>query len=143
MVDNYPEYYDKDKSKYWNGYIGQDTVLIDDVELEDKYLLGSFKKWIQHKPFPAEDKFGQMRQIRPKRFIVTSNYRPEKIFDNDAAIMSRFTTFMFPGNVSDEAPVQERIDSRSVVSPIIPLPMFVTPTGRYKALMAKLYPDKN
>jgi len=82
-----------------------------------------------------------MRQIRPKRFIVTSNYRPEKVFDNDAAIMSRFTVFSFPGNVPDV--VEERIDSRSVVSPIIPLPMFVTPTGRYKALMAKLYPDKN
>jgi len=61
VEDTYPGYYEKDKSKYWNGYTQQPVVLLDDVELDDKYLLGPLKRWVQHKPFPAEDKFGQMR----------------------------------------------------------------------------------
>lgn len=54
----HPNYYDKDKSKYWNGYTDQETVLIDDIELDEKFMLGHLKKWAQHKPFLAEDKFG-------------------------------------------------------------------------------------
>lgn len=46
VVDGYPDYYEKDKSKYWNGYTNQPVVLIDDVELEDKYLLGPLKRWV-------------------------------------------------------------------------------------------------
>ena len=46
VVDSYPDYYEKDKSKYWNGYTSQPVVLLDDVELEDKYLLGSLKRWV-------------------------------------------------------------------------------------------------
>ena len=76
VIESYPEYYDKDKSKYWNGYINQQVVLVDDLEMDEKFMRGSLKKWVQHKPFPAEDKFGQMRQIRPKLIIVTSNYQP-------------------------------------------------------------------
>ena len=38
-------------------------------------MLGNLKKWAQHKAFPAEDKFGQMRQIRPKTLMVTSNFQ--------------------------------------------------------------------
>ena len=32
VLDNYPGFYEKDKSKYWNGYTNQETVLIDDLE---------------------------------------------------------------------------------------------------------------
>lgn len=39
------QYYDKDKSKYWNGYTGQEDVLIDDVEADEKFMLGHLKKW--------------------------------------------------------------------------------------------------
>lgn len=80
---DHPDYYDKDKSKYWNGYTDQDAVLIDDLELDEKFMLGHLKKWAQHKPFPAEDKFGQMRQIRPKTIMVTSNFHPNRIWDQE------------------------------------------------------------
>lgn len=57
LSDN-PFSYDKDKTKYWNGYTNQEAVLIDDIEEDEKFMLGNLKKWAQHKPFPAEDKFG-------------------------------------------------------------------------------------
>lgn len=52
------KYYDKDKTKYWNGYTNQSDVLIDDIEQDEKFMLGHLKKWCQHKCFQAEDKFG-------------------------------------------------------------------------------------
>lgn len=33
VTTDHPDYYEKDKSKYWNGYVGQPVVLVDDVEL--------------------------------------------------------------------------------------------------------------
>lgn len=88
------QYYDKDKSKYWNGYTGQNDVLIDDVEKDEKFMLGHLKKWCQHKCFQAEDKFGQMRPIRPKRMFVTSNFHFKDIWETDVdreALARRFT----------------------------------------------------
>ena len=60
----------------------QDTVLIDDIEQDEKYMLGMLKKIAQHKPFVAEDKYGGLRLIRPKRILVTSNYHPNEIWEN-------------------------------------------------------------
>lgn len=57
-------------------------------------MLGQLKKWAQHKPFKAEDKFGQMREIRPKTIIVTSNFKIEDIWVKEVdrlAIGRRFT----------------------------------------------------
>lgn len=80
VLTRYPNYYEKDKSKYWNGYTNQEIVLIDDLELTETFMLGILKKICQHKPFAAEDKFGQMRQIRPKKIIVTSNFHYNQIW---------------------------------------------------------------
>lgn len=93
VIETYPDYYDKDKTKYWNGYTNQEVVLVDDIEEDEKFMLGNLKKWVQNKPFPAEDKFGQMRQIRPKKFIVTSNYHPNEIWSKPKeleAVLRRF-----------------------------------------------------
>lgn len=45
IEDTNNTYYDKDKSKYWNGYTNQTAVLIDDVEEDEKFMLGHLKKW--------------------------------------------------------------------------------------------------
>lgn len=40
--------YNKDKSKYWNCYNGEQAVLIDDIELSDAgHMHGLLKKWCQ------------------------------------------------------------------------------------------------
>ncbi len=73
--------YDKDKSKYWNCYNNEVAVLIDDVEKSDgPHMLGLLKRWCQHKPFLAEDKYGTFTTIRPRHMIITSNYPPADIW---------------------------------------------------------------
>jgi len=81
--DRYPDLYEKDKSKYWNGYVGEKVVLIDDVEKDEMFLLGLLKKIAQHKPFMAEDKFGQMRPARPEKIICTSNFHFNDIWSKE------------------------------------------------------------
>lgn len=58
-------YFDKDKSKYWNNYDFEPNILIDDIEKSDTHMLGNLKRWMQHKPFQAEDKYGGFKHIRP------------------------------------------------------------------------------
>lgn len=72
--------YDKLLSKWWNGYHGQDTVILDEVGPEHADWIGTFLKiWTDRYSFPAEVKGGVMN-IRPKRVWITSNYRIETVF---------------------------------------------------------------
>lgn len=84
--DRFPDAYIKDpKEKWWDGYAGQETVIIDDFDVFQKALGGDMKRWCDHYPFPAQVKGGTML-IRPKRIIVTSNYSPEEIWDDRATL---------------------------------------------------------
>lgn len=44
VLQRYPDAYEKDKSKYWNGYTNQDVVLIDDLEDTETFMLALLKK---------------------------------------------------------------------------------------------------
>lgn len=85
--------YIKDTSKWWDGYAGEETVLIDDWDPKTTEFLSRYLKiWSDHYVFKAETKGGSM-DIRPQRFIVTSQYCIDACFievcDNDA-ISRRF-----------------------------------------------------
>lgn len=87
-----PGYYLKPHNKWWLGYKGQDTILIDDLDRDDARWIGQFlKNWCDHYPFHAETK-GDGVIIRPKKFVVTSNYRIDELFDGvlAEAISRRF-----------------------------------------------------
>jgi hypothetical protein len=73
----YPDAYEKSHDKWWDGYQGQETVIIDDLG-PDQDISTFLKLWGDFKPFRAEVK-GGYQYIRPKRIIVTSNYAPDKI----------------------------------------------------------------
>ena len=97
----YPNYYNKPKNKWWDGYQGEDTIIIDDLGLDDAKWIGSFLKvWADHYPFVAECK-GRSRCIRPTRFIVTSNYAINEIFTDQVGelepLMRRFKQVHFIG----------------------------------------------
>jgi len=94
----YPESYDKLLNKWWDGYVDEETVLIDDIG-QSHQLMGHFlKRYADHYPFRAEFKGGS-KVIRPKRIIVTSNYKIEEIWRDDkemiAALNRRFKTTNF------------------------------------------------
>ena len=91
----FPGLYDKSLNKWWDGYKGQDTILLDDVGPKQSSWLGYFlKRWADRYSFPAEQK-GTTISIRPKRFIVTSQYTIDALFGTDPAecdaITRRFT----------------------------------------------------
>lgn len=75
-------YYDKLLNKWWEGYKGEDNVLIDDIGPEC-IKADHLKRWLDKRKFKAEVKFGSV-DIRPKVIIITSNYHPSEIWPKEA-----------------------------------------------------------
>lgn len=78
-----PGYYIKNKNKWWDGYVDQPCVIIEewfpDVVSGLQQML---KEWCDHHPFAAETK-GSATSIRPPKIIITSNYTLEECFGSD------------------------------------------------------------
>jgi len=76
--DTYPDAYRKGQNKWWDGYRGQEAVILDDL---DSPTLGHhLKLWLDRYPVQAECKNGHVN-LRHKVFVITSNYTPEELFD--------------------------------------------------------------
>ena len=81
VLQRYPDAFVKDLNQWWDGYDRQETVVIEDMDPFYKRLAREFKIWGDRYAFPAQVKGGAM-VIRPKRIIVTSQYKPEEIWDD-------------------------------------------------------------
>lgn len=86
-----PDAYIKAQNKWWDGYDGQETVILDDL---DCGVLGHYLKiWADRWACTGETKGGTV-QLRHRLFVVTSNYSPEYFWSDDsnmlAAILRRF-----------------------------------------------------
>lgn len=95
--DENPGYYLKLCNKWWDGYKGEEVVIIDDFDTTHACLAHHLKIWSDRYAFPAEIKGGKIN-IRPKKIIVTSNYEPSEIWKDDvtiAAIHRRFSIKKF------------------------------------------------
>jgi len=80
-----PGYYLKRPNKWWDGYVNQDVVIIEEWCPEYKMLGNHLKEWADHHAFSAEIKGGSM-SIRPKKIIITSNYSMEQCFEDPAML---------------------------------------------------------
>lgn len=89
----YKSVYSKQPNKWWDGFDGQQCVLIEDIEPMHEKMSWHLKIWADRYPFIAQIK-GSSVHIRPDVVIVTSNYTPESIFADNTiceAISRRFT----------------------------------------------------
>jgi len=99
VYESYPELYSKNASKWWDGYQGQAVVLLDDIgPTEASWSVRHLKMWSDRYPFIADNKGGSIN-IRPSKFIVTSQYTIETLFldvETREALCRRFTVVEKP-----------------------------------------------
>lgn len=86
--------YNKPVNDWWDGYQGQEVVLIEDIDPFNVSIGGSLKRWGDSYAFIASIKGSAMR-IRPKWIIVTSQYHIQGVWQDlatTAALNRRFKT---------------------------------------------------
>lgn len=92
---HWPDLYDKLLNKWWEGYAGEETILLDDVgpwSAQNGGLSDMLKRWADRYPFRAENK-GSAIFVRPSRIVVTSQYRIQDLWTDPetvAALSRRF-----------------------------------------------------
>lgn len=84
--------YAKTANKWWDGYKGHNTIILDDLGIDHRVLGYHLKRWADRYPCVLEVK-GTALMAAYHNFIVTSNYSVNDIFDDDEmknAILRRF-----------------------------------------------------
>ena len=78
----YPDAYLKRMNKWYDGYNGEDVIVLDDLDPSHSFMGYELKKLADRYCFLAEIKNASM-YIRPKRVVVTSQYPIEAIWKED------------------------------------------------------------
>lgn len=98
-----PGAYIKNCNKWWDGYLEQEVVIMDDLDPPlAKALSHHIKIWLDHYPFTAEVKGGSLF-IRPKKIIITTQYPLEKLFEDEetlAAVKRRSKLWIYNTELS-------------------------------------------
>jgi len=95
-----PDAYLKAQNKWFDGYDGQKTIILDDLDKGAVFLGHYLKIWADKWPCSGEVK-GAKAELVHEKFIVTSNYHIESLWDPETepemyeAISRRFTVVLF------------------------------------------------
>lgn len=104
----FPEAYIKMPNKWFDGYNGEEVIIIEELSPDHEYLGPVLKCWTDHYPFRCEIK-GASLFIRPKKVIITSNYTLDQIFKDPAVLEPlkrriKTTHFLQPFRKIEKAP---------------------------------------
>lgn len=80
----------KPMNKWWDGYDGEEIVLLDDFDQLGTCLSHYLKIWADKYAFKIEVK-GGVCSIRPEQFLITSNYSIEELFPTDQVLQQAIT----------------------------------------------------
>lgn len=100
----FPQSYSKEpKHKWWSGYLGEDTVIIDDFG-QDNIDITLLLRWFDKYPTSVETKGGQMG-LHATKFVVTSNFPPSHIYAGHVQLpaLIRRLTIIEKLSVDDDA----------------------------------------
>jgi len=94
----FPDAYLKSQNKWWDGYQGQKSVILDDLDKGGVGLGHLIKIWADRYSCTAETK-GAVVNLVHEKLIVTSNYTIDELWGDDAemckAIKRRFEVVQF------------------------------------------------
>lgn len=111
---DHPGAYIKAQNKWWDGYDGEDVVILEDMD--DACLKHYLKIWADKWSCKGETKGGHVH-LQHKKFIVTSNFTMEELFGDNQnileAIKRRFKVTRFGNHAFN--PIIQR-----PVAPMIP-----------------------
>lgn len=102
--ERYPDHYGKQLNKWWDGYLDEEVVVIEEWCPKNEMTASNLKIWADRYPFNAEVKGGQLKKIRPKKIIITSNYSMEQCFEKTEDLLPlkrRFKVVRFEHNIFD------------------------------------------
>jgi len=105
---NFPKSFKKACNKWWDGYSGEDYVVIDDM---DTNILGHYLKiWGDNYSITGEVKGGTV-PLTYKQMIITSNYKISELWEQDKmmmeAIARRYKTFTIEGDYNNGYTLKE------------------------------------
>jgi len=101
----YPEHYQKQLNKWWDGYTNENIVVIEEWSPKNEVSGSQLKIWADRYPFPGQIKGGTLQKIRPRKIIVLSNYTISECFPNHQdrdPLFRRFHELHFPAD-ADQA----------------------------------------
>lgn len=86
----FPHCFLKSQNKWWDGYQGQQAVLLDDFDKSGACLGHYLKIWADRYACTGEIK-GATIPLNYSSFVITSNYHPSEIWPDDSVLCEAIT----------------------------------------------------